>query len=83
MAEKDSLTRLQEPAAGTDRRRKAKREDPCNGCLYYGGRWESVKTCNYFLITGLRRPCEAGEGCTVREDGTRVRRKAMTIKRNR
>lgn len=53
---------------------------PCEGCFYFGGRWETVKCCNYFLITGQRRPCPAGKGCIVRCDGGRSKRKAMTIK---
>ena len=53
---------------------------PCDGCYYFGGRWESVKCCNYFLITGQRRPCPTGKECIVRLDGERPTRKAMTIK---
>lgn len=67
-------------ADGTDRQRKKKRANPCKGCYYHGGKTENVKCCNYFLITGKRRPCEAGENCTVRCDGSQIRRKAMKIK---
>lgn len=52
----------------------------CEGCLYYGGRYASSRCCNYCLITGKRRPCEAGEGCNVRRDGKGNGRKPMTIK---
>lgn len=53
---------------------------PCDGCYYFGGRWETVKCCNYFLITGQRRPCPTGKDCVVRKDGERTSRRAMTIK---
>lgn len=53
---------------------------PCDGCYYFGGRWEVVKCCNYYLITNQRRPCPPGEGCIVRQGGERESRKAMTIK---
>lgn len=42
------------------------KKSPCYGCLYYRGRSESGMVCNYFLDTGNRRPCAAGEGCTVK-----------------
>lgn len=54
---------------------------PCEGCIYFGGRWETVKCCNYFLITGKRRPCPVGKDCVVREDGKNTNRRAMTIKK--
>lgn len=39
---------------------------PCNGCIYLEGCYEQSATCDYYLITGKRRPCEPGKGCTVR-----------------
>lgn len=51
---------LQNLAGGTDLRHDKRRKNPCNGCYYYGGKAETVKCCNYYLITGRRRPCEAG-----------------------
>ena len=53
---------------------------PCEGCYYFGGRWEAVKCCNYCLITNQRRPCPPGKECIVRRDSERNKRKAMTIK---
>lgn len=38
----------------------------CKGCIYLG---EQVKSCDYFLITGKRRPCPPGEGCTAKHCG--------------
>lgn len=73
-------THLQSPADGTDRWHK---NNPCKGCSFYGGWTKEVSCCNYFLITGKRRLCETGAGCTVREDRNQVRRKAMKIKNNR
>lgn len=66
-------------ADGTDRQHKKKRTNPCKGCYFYGGKTEYVTCCNYFLITGKRRPCEIGENCTVWIDGKQNRRKAMTV----
>ena len=74
----DSL-RSQNPVDGTDRQHKENRNNSCRGCFYCGGKTEYVKCCNYYLITGKRRPCEAGDGCTVRLDVTKVRRKAMKV----
>lgn len=68
------------PAAGSDQRHREKKPNPCKGCKFYGGWTLEVCCCNYFLITGKRRPCETGAGCTVREDRKQVQRKAMKIK---
>lgn len=38
----------------------------CKGCIYRGGQSGLIKCCNYYLITNKRRPCPAGDGCTVR-----------------
>lgn len=42
----------------------------CTGCLYsfeysHNARG-ALLGCQYFLETGIRRPCPAGEGCTVK-----------------
>lgn len=79
-ARKEDLIHLQNRSDGTDRRRKERQENPCKGCFYYGGKTEYVKSCNYYLITGNRRPCEAGENCTVRQDGSTDRRNPVRIK---
>lgn len=71
----------QSPADGTDLQLDEKK-NPCHGCEYYGGKQQAVRSCNYFLMTGKRRPCDPGEGCTVREDGRMKKRKAMTIRGN-
>lgn len=39
----------------------------CKGCDYNQrctGDWQTI--CVYYLATGKRRPCPAGEGCTVK-----------------
>ena len=83
MAEiKNISTHSQSPADGTDRRHKPRKSNPCKGCFFFGGKAENVKCCNYYLITGKRRPCEPGDGCTVRQDGMSRRRKSMNIKGN-
>lgn len=37
----------------------------CKGCFYYD---KTNKCCDYLIFTGIRRPCKAGEGCTVKLD---------------
>lgn len=41
---------------------------PCEGCDYYGGYNRFSACCNYFLITGKRRPCPTGKECIVRSE---------------
>lgn len=39
----------------------------CDGCSFrymIGGAF--VRCCNYYFVTNQRRPCPAGDGCTVR-----------------
>lgn len=79
-AREEDLIHLQDRADGTDRRRKGRQVHPCKGCFYHGGKTEYVKSCNYYLITGNRRPCDAGENCTVRRDGSRGRRNPLENK---
>lgn len=38
----------------------------CKGCYFFSGGFEGVRLCNYYLMTGKRRPCPAGVGCTVK-----------------
>lgn len=40
----------------------------CRGCIYHGKAWGDT-CCNYILMEKRRRPCKAGEGCTVRTIG--------------
>lgn len=70
MARKEDFALMQNHADGSDLRHK---KHPCDGCYYFGGKQAYVKCCNYYLVTGNRRPCEAGEGCIVRKDGRRQR----------
>lgn len=56
-------------------------EDPkvcdknCHNCVYYHS-WHDVnKHCNYYLMTDKRRPCDPGEGCTVKVTRKREREK--------
>ena len=48
---------------------------PCKGCAYWCGGPTTIKTCDYMLITGKRRPCPPGEGCTVKK---REKRKPLS-----
>lgn len=59
------------------------KKNPCEGCYFFGGRWETSKCCNYYLLTGQRRPSPAGDACTVRRDKESVRRKAMTVNKQK
>lgn len=45
----------------------------CKGCLYLG---HQSKTCDFYLMTGIRRGCPAGEGCTRRKE---KRRKGLKL----
>lgn len=38
----------------------------CKGCIYYSQDY-GTKVCNYYLQTGRRRGCPAGEGCDKRK----------------
>lgn len=52
----------------------------CKGCAYavlLSGAW----CCDYLLITGRRRPCPPGEGCTVRKDGDLTKKGSAFMKR--
>ena len=40
---------------------------PCTGCRFFFGDWEHNRCCNYIFLTGHRRPCPPGEGCTAKE----------------
>ena len=37
--------------------------DKCKGCIYY---FSTSGTCDYLIMTGKRRPCPAGKGCSVK-----------------
>lgn len=67
-------------------RRQRPRDGPvvgpsCVGCRYVGyfcsqsAYKEIPEFCEYILITGRRRPCPAGPGCTARKEGGRKRRR--------
>lgn len=72
---------MQTHADGSDLRRRAKPQNPCKGCYFFGGKAEAVKCCNYYLITGKRRPCDVGAGCTVRKDGHQSRKPLKASKK--
>ena len=38
-----------------------------------------LKICNYYIETGVRRPCPPGKGCTVKEKKSRINGKDLTI----
>lgn len=44
----------------------ARKKRPCEGCRYASG-----ASCDYYLITGRRRPCPPGQDCTVKEPARR------------
>lgn len=43
----------------------------CNGCVFKGYANANLYLCEYFLQTGVQRPCPAGTGCTVKATGKR------------
>ena len=68
------------PVNGTDQQPEKAKKHPCEGCDYYGGKQQTVRSCNYFLMTGKRRPSEAGEGCTVRMESAMNKKKPLRIR---
>lgn len=41
--------------------------EPCRGCFYYRKVCTSgPRCCHYLLIEDKKRPCDPGEGCTVK-----------------
>lgn len=47
----------------------------CSDCFYYKAVWASdYKCCHYLLITDHKRPCDPGEGCTVKISEKKKRR---------
>lgn len=52
----------------------------CKGCAYaalLSGAW----CCDYLSMTGHRRPCLPGEGCTVRKEGDLTKKGSAFMKR--
>ena len=50
-------------------------KNPCDGCWYFIGASDFDRCCCYYLITGIRRPCPPGKGCTVRINMTARKKK--------
>lgn len=49
----------------------------CDNCVYSGVlSYSTTRICNYIFIKNKKRPCPAGEGCTVK-----VVRKRSRIKK--
>ena len=48
----------------------------CDGCVFSqrengaGG----MRLCTYYFVTDIRRPCPAGQGCTVKQTGKKVKK---------
>lgn len=52
----------------------------CDNCVYSSALTAiSTRCCNYFLATNQRRPCPAGEGCTVKVSREVKRRKRKRV----
>jgi hypothetical protein len=48
----------------------------CEDCMYWRSMHDpELKCCHYLLDTGSRRPCEPGDGCTVKVKTRAKRRK--------
>ena len=54
-------------------------DHPCTGCYFFEGYNRFSACCNYFLITGKRRPCNPGTDCVVRRDGKEKNRRNSLI----
>ena len=67
---------LETPVKQQHRRKQERKSDAncvdCRFCmeLHWEGKYYA---CDYMGMTGKRRPCEAGDGCKVKEKGERKR----------
>ena len=41
-------------------------DENCHDCKYFYGNTDFDVCCNYIFVTGRRRPCPPGDGCTVK-----------------
>ena len=53
-------------------KRKGVCDSFCKGCWYSQQASGEQTLCTYFLETGIRRPCPAGTGCTVKQKGRKL-----------
>lgn len=58
---------------------KLAKKHPCYGCDYSCMGTGSVIFCEYIFITGKRRPCPGGKGCTVKKKKSRANARDLTI----
>lgn len=49
----------------------------CRNCVYFETYSDVILGCCYLLRTNKRRPCDPGEGCTVK-----IARKRKRVKKN-
>ena len=59
----------------------AAQKHSCDGCYYYRGRWDFSKSCEYYLVTGKRRPPMENGKCSVKLSEKHSGKQAMTIKK--
>ena len=54
----------------------------CEGCIYLTDmHYDDVRSaCYYIVITGKRRPCKCGKGCTVKRTGEKEKPKPFESK---
>lgn len=52
-------------------------QNPCSRCRFRYGVIGNHICCGYILVKEQRRPCPAGEGCTVFEKGSSFSEKAL------
>ena len=46
----------------------------CHDCIYFQGMTDATCCCHYIIITGERRNCEPGKGCTKKVKRGKKRR---------
>lgn len=63
--ERERIAREQSIAAHQEKQDAADREY-CKPCIYRGSVEYGNNLCDYILLTGKRRGCKAGVGCTER-----------------
>lgn len=56
--------------------------DNCFNCVYRG-KFGDTHCCSYILVTGRRRPCPPGDGCTVKIGRKVHRRRKKEVQNDR
>ena len=53
----------------------------CDGCIYQGYVQGTIRCCRYLFVVGHIRPCQAGEGCTVKNTKIRSKNEMIALRK--